>query len=289
MPLRSSPPSVWLADFSLVVCALFWGLGFVAKKSALFIYPTYWLLFFRFTGGALLMGVCFWRRIAAATRSDMTGGAVIGLFLFMGMAFQTLGLNYTSAGKQAFLTASYVIMVPLLLWGLRRIFPGWITIIGALICFSGMGLLTSDVSGSLNVGDVLTVIASLFFAGQIISTGYYAKNGDPMVLTFVQFLVSAVLSFFSGMFFNGAFTPQGTQGLLEIAYIIVFSTFLCFLVQNIAQKYTPTTHASILLSLEAVFGVLAGIVILKEVFTLRMGLGCLLIFSSVLLVELKKD
>jgi len=77
--------SVWQADLMLAACALFWGLGFVGMKSALEVYPTYWLLFFRFTGGALLMGACFSKRIAAAARGDLAGGAVMGVFLFMGM------------------------------------------------------------------------------------------------------------------------------------------------------------------------------------------------------------
>jgi drug/metabolite transporter (DMT)-like permease len=284
-----SPLAVWQADALLAGCALFWGLGFVWMKNALSVYPTFWLLFFRFTGGAVLMGACFFRRIAGASRSDLTGGVVIGLFLFMGMGIQTLGLNYTTAGKQAFITASYVIMVPLLLWGLRRVFPGWVAIGGALICFAGMGLLTSDVSGPVNIGDVLTTISALFFAAHIISIGYYAKNGDPFVLVFVQLLVSAVLSFFSGLAFNGPLVLQGTQALTEIACMIVLPTFCSFLFQNVGQKYTPPTHASIILSLESVFGVLCGILILKEVFTLRMIMGCCLIFAAVLLVELKKE
>ena len=281
--------SVWQADALLALCAFFWGLGFSVTKSALSIYPTYWLLFFRFTGGAFLIGACFFKRVAVAARSDLKGGAVIGLFLFLGIGTQALGLNYTSVGKQAFLTAGYVIMVPLLLWGFRRIFPGWIPIAGALICFTGMGLLTSDVSGPLNVGDVLTITAALFFAAQIIAIGYYAKDGDPFVLVFVQFLMTAVLSLCSATFFHGVPEFQGTQGFMQIAYLTLFSTFTCFLIQNVAQKFTPATHAAILLSMESVFGVLGGIVIMKELFTSRMIAGCCLIFAAVLLVELKKE
>ena len=287
--LKSPQFGVWLADLALVTCAFFWGFGFVAMKSALSVYPGYWLLFFRFTGGAFLMGACFRKRLYASARSDLRGGALIGVFLFMAMGFQALGLNYTSVGKQAFLTGSYVIMVPLLLWVLRRIFPGWAAIVGALICFAGMGLLTSDVSGPLNVGDVLTTVAALFLAGHIISIGYYAKNGDPMVLTFMQFAVAAVLSLCAALIFNGTLVLQGTQGLMEIAFMTVFPTFLSFLLQNVGQKYTPPAHASILLGLESVFGALGGIFILKEVFTARMALGCVFIFGAVILVELKKN
>lgn len=288
----ASPPPMlraWQANLLLVACAFFWGLGFVVMKNALDVYPTYWLLFLRFTGGAFLMGVCFFKRIVRATRGDLTGGAIIGVFLFLAMGIQTLGLNYTTAGKQAFLTGSYVVMVPFLLWGLRRTFPGWIAIIASLICFSGMGLLTSDVSGELNIGDVLSTIAAFFFAAHIIAVGYYAKDGDPMVLAFVQFLMTAVLSLFAGLIFHGPLELQGTQGLMEVVYSAVLSTFFCFLVQNVAQKYTTPTHASILLGLESVFGVLCGIFILKEVFTPKMALGCCLIFAAVLLAQLKKE
>ncbi|MDR2136812.1 MAG: DMT family transporter [Synergistaceae bacterium] len=280
----------WIAEGGLVVCAAIWGLGFVAMKDALSVYPASWLLFFRFGGGALLMGACFFRHIARATRSALKGGFFIGVFLFLGMSIQTWGLNYTTAGKQAFLTASYVVMVPLLLWGLRRVFPGWAAILGALVCFAGMGLLTSGMTGALNRGDVLTVASALFFALQIIAIGHYAGGAgskeDPLILTFVQFAVAAFLSLCWAFLFEGRLNPQGTRGLLEIFYVTVFCTFFCFLVQNVAQKVTPPAHASILLGLESVFGALSGVVLLNEPFSLRMGAGCGLIFGAILLVEL---
>jgi drug/metabolite transporter (DMT)-like permease len=149
-----------------------------------------------------------------------------------------------------------------------------------------MGLLASDISGPPNIGDVLTVIAALFFAGQIIATAHYAASGDPLVLTFVQFCVTAVLSFGTALAFNGFPAPRGSEGLGAIAFATFFCTFLCFLVQNISQKFTHPAHVSILLGLESVFGLLSGIVILREAFTLRMGVGCFLIFGAILFAEL---
>ncbi len=284
---RLSPEvRIWTADSLLVICAALWGLGFVAMKGALDIYPTFWLLFFRFGGATLLMGAVFFKRILKATRKDLANGAIIGCFLFLGMGVQTWGLNYTTAGKQAFLTASYVIMVPLIIWMLHRKFPGWPSVAGSFICFAGMGLLTSDASGPLNIGDILTVAAAVFFALQIIAIGRYAADGDPLVLTFAQFFVAAVFSLLSAPLAHGPLIIKGTQGLWYVFFATFFCTFVCFLIQNIAQKYTLSTHASILLGLESVFGVLSGIMILGEVFTLRMGVGCFLIFGAVLLVEL---
>ena len=277
---------MWLADAALLACAFLWGLGFVAMKSGLSVYSTWWLLFLRFGGGTLLMLLFFIKRIRRAAGGDLLGGAVIGLFLFLGMGLQTLGLNYTTAGRQAFLTAGYVVLVPLLLWGLRRLFPGWLTLASALVCFIGMGLLTSDLSGPVNFGDILTIASTFMFAGQIISIGHYAARGDPIVLTFVQFLVTAALSALVGLVSQEPFVWQGTRGLLEVGFATFFATFACFLIQNCAQKFTLPSHAALLLGLESVFGLLGGILLLGEIFTIRMAVGCLLIFSSVLSVEL---
>jgi drug/metabolite transporter (DMT)-like permease len=277
---------VWFSDGALVFCALLWGLGFAAMKDALSVYPTWWVLFFRFGGGTLLMGTCFFRSVAGITRRDLRGGADIGVFLFLAMGTQSLGLNYTTAGKQAFLTAGYVILTPLMLWGLRRIFPGWRSILSSLVCFAGMALLTSDAAEPLNIGDVLTIVCALFFAAQIVAIGHYAAGGNPMALTFVQMLVTAVLSFCAALFFNGPPLWKGAEGVPEIFFSTFFCTFLCFLIQNVAQKHTPATHVSILLSLESVFGVWGGVVLLGETFTLQMSAGCFLIFAAVLLLEL---
>jgi drug/metabolite transporter (DMT)-like permease len=293
-PRRLRGLGIWLADAALVFCAMLWGLGFVAMKDALSVYPTWWVLFFRFAGGALLMGACFFRNVAGLARSrsrsrsrkNLRGGAVIGVFLFLAMGTQSLGLNYTTAGKQAFLTASYVILVPLLVWGLRRVFPGWLSILSSLVCFTGMALLTSDAAEPINIGDVLTLVSALFFAAQIIAIGHYASDGDPMALTFVQMLVTAVLSLCAALFFNGLPLWKGAEGVPEIFFSTFCCTFICFLIQNVAQKHTSATHASILLGLEAVFGVLGGVLFLNEVFTRQMLTGCSLIFAAILLLEL---
>jgi drug/metabolite transporter (DMT)-like permease len=274
-----------VADAAMVMCAFLWGLGFVAMKGALSVYPTYWLLFFRFGGGVVLIGSCVFGFRVRLTRKDFFGGVVIGVFLFLGMSVQTLGLNYTTAGKQAFLTGTYVVMVPFLTWGFDRTFPGWPSIVGSVVCFVGMGFLTSDVAQPLNRGDVLTVISAVFFAAQIVATSRYASSGNPLALTFVQIGVTAILSLCGAVFFDGPLTLRGGEGLLAIGFAVFFCTFLCFLIQNIAQKYAPPVHASLLLGLESIFGLLGGVFLLGEAFTFTMGVGCVLIFAAILLVE----
>ncbi|MDD3513676.1 MAG: DMT family transporter [Synergistaceae bacterium] len=285
--MRLSPSlKTVIADISLVFVALFWGIGFVAMKDALDTFPTFWLLTLRFGSAALLMGILFRRRLAAITKEDIRAGAIIGVFLFLGFATQTLGLNYTTPGKQAFLTATYVVIVPFLSWGLRRIFPGALSFFASFICLVGMGMLTLQ-EGVLSIGkgDTLTLVCAFFFACQLIAIEYFAAKKDPMILALLQILMVCLLSLPAALVFETWPGFQGGSGLLSIAYTVVFCTIFAFAVQNTAQKFTPSTHTAILLSLESVFGALSGIYFLGEVFTPRMAAGCALIFVAVLLTE----
>ena len=276
----------FLADMSLALVALFWGIGFVAMKDALESYPTFWLLTLRFTGAFLLMALLFRKRLRRLKKTDCEAGAVVGVFLFLGFATQTLGLNYTTPGKQAFLTATYVVIVPFLVWGLRKKYPGWLSFAASFLCLAGMGLLTLQHGLSMGLGDGLTFLCAFFFACQLVAVEYYASKTDPLVLAILQIAIVALLSLPLALLFETwpGFLPGGA-GLWSIAYTIVFCTIIAFSIQNIAQKFTPSAHTAIILSLESVFGALSGIYFLGEVFTLPMAAGCVLIFISVLLTE----
>ncbi|MFA7620322.1 MAG: DMT family transporter [Aminobacteriaceae bacterium] len=272
-----------LADLSLVLIALFWGLSFVAMKDALDSFPTFWLLVLRFSSASILMCVIFWRRVISITREDVHAGVVVGFFLFLGYATQTLGLNYTTPGKQAFLTSTYVVIVPFLSWGFRRIFPGAISFVASLICLVGMAFLTLQENATIGIGDTLTFVCAIFFALHIIVIEYYVADRDPLILTTLQIVMVALLSLPVALLFESWPGFQGGSGLWSIAYTVILCTVIAFAVQNTAQKYTPSTHAAILLSLESVFGAFAGIYFMNEVFTPRMVVGCALIFIAVLL------
>lgn len=282
----SSPAKVFVADLSLAVVALFWGLGFVAMKDALEAFPTFWLLTLRFFSAAVIMTLVFRRPLAAASKKDLGAGALIGVFLFLGFAVQTMGLNYTSPGKQAFLTATYVVLVPLISWAVRRIFPGIISLAASALCLAGMALLTLQEGLNINVGDTLTLLCALFFAVHILAVERFAATTNPLVLAVVQIFMVGLLSLPLAV----ALEPWpglmgGGSALWSLAFTIFFCTIFAFIVQNAAQKFTPSTHTAIILSLESVFGAGAGIYFYGEIFTSRMALGCALILASVLLTE----
>ena len=278
---------VLFADISLLFVAIVWGSGFVVTKNALDLITPYYLLAFRFIIASLLLGIIFFKKIKKASIKDIKSGVLVGLFLFGGFASQTVGLNYTTAGKQAFITATNVVMVPFIYWGMSKKKPDNYEVFGAILCFVGIGILSLDESLSMGYGDFLTLICAIFFALHISSVGYFAKDSDPFVLAFVQIGTAAVLSTVFALIFDPRMVEIQSGAIIPILYLGVFSTLLAFLIQTLAQKYTSSVHTAIILSLEAVFGSVLALIFLKEPFTIRFIIGCLSILISVMISETK--
>ena len=277
-----------LADLGLLYCAFFWGASFVTMKILVGVYPACWLLFLRFSAGSVLLYLFFWRRIKEHLRSELKGGVIVGLFLFVAISAQTVGLNYIGGGRSAFISATYVLMVPLMVWALKKDFPGWVKLIAAMLCVLGMYMLTGeDVSEGSLLGDGLTVICALTFAVQVIVIAKYVRGGDPMTLSFVEFVSFSVFALAASLAFETRPVLLDTGSMPELLFTIIFATFGCYSMQVWAQKYADPSHATIIMSLESVFGLASSIIFLGESLTLRAGAGCALIFVSVLVSELE--
>lgn len=277
------------ADISLLLVAIIWGGGFIAVKDSLNAITPFYQMALRFGISTILMYLVFYKRVKRINKTQFKNGAIIGVFLFLGFAFQTVGINYTSAGKSAFLTAVYVVLVPFLQWLIMKRRPDNYSLTGALICLVGISLLTLQGGFSLGYGDSLTLICAFAFAGQILAIGKYVEMDDPLILTVVQLGVAAVLSLLVALFFEPIPTGMNLRAMGSILYLAIFSTTLAFLIQNIAQKYTTSTHAAIILSLESFFGAVFSVLFFKEIFTLAMVLGCGLIFIAIVTTETKLE
>ena len=277
-----------LADLGLLYCAMFWGLSFPTMKILVGIYPACWLLFLRFSAGAAMIYIFFHKRINASFRNVLKGGVIIGVMLFIAIAAQTVGLLYIGGGRSAFISATYVLMVPFMLWGIKHKFPGWLTIGAAVLCVWGMYLLSGDESSGPQgyIGDILTVICAFTFAVQVIAISRYAHDSDPIALSFVEFVSFAGVSFLSSLIFETPAEYLSFNGIPELIFTIVFATFGCYMMQIIAQKYAEPSHATIIMSLESVFGLASSVIFLNEAVTLRMLAGCALIFVAVIVSEL---
>ena len=276
---------VLFADLGLLLVALLWGAGFLFTKRGLDYITPLWMMSMRFVGATIIMSIVFYKNFRKISKSDLKAGLIIGIFLYIAFATQTIGLQFTSISNQAFLTATNVVFVPFLVWVVYKKAPDKFAFIGAALATVGIGLITLKEGLHLNVGDMWTLACAVFFAGHIVSIGFFAKDKDPIALTIVQFAVAAVLSLVSALMMEPLPAKIGSEAMLSVGYMVLASTLLAFLLQNICQKYTPSTHASLILSLESVFGTLVAVIFEGEMFNLQMAFGCITVFAAILLIE----
>lgn len=284
---KTSNKKTLRADLSLILVAVIWGSGFVATKTGLNHITPLYMLVFRFGISTILMSIIFYKRLRKTTFKDFKAGMVIGIFLFLGFAVQTFALQFTTTSKQAFITATNVVMVPFLYWIISKKKPSKYDVIGAIICFVGIGILSFESGFKMNIGDGLTLLCAVFYALHIVVIGYYAEDHDPILLTFFQVMWTFILSLIFAPIFEPMPSAITKEMAIPIIYLAVFSTTVAFLLQNTAQKHTSSTKAAIILSMESVFGSLLSFIVLKEPFTIKFFIGCTAILLSIITTETK--
>ncbi len=283
-----------LADLSLLLVAMIWGTGFVVTKGTLSGIGPMYMVAWRFLLGTFIVGAIAFKKLKTITKKDIIGGSIVGVILFFGFITQTIGMKYTTVGKSAFLTGTNVVMVPFLVAFLYKKWPDKFAIAGAVLCFIGVSLLSVGANSAglvsyelfhFNLGDIWTLVCALGFAMHITSNGIFAHKMDPMVLTFIQFVVTTILGFITAFMFEGMPVMPSRSTMMGIIYLGMFSTCAAFMIQTMAQRYTTTTHTAIILSLESLFGTILGIIVFSEPFTKVMAIGCLFIIISIITVE----
>lgn len=238
------------------------------------------------------MALAFPGRMKNLDRGSLTCGLIMGIFLTLAYLFQTYGIKYTTASKNAFITALYVVLVPFLYWKISKKRPGLNQIAAGLVAVIGLALLTLKHESGINLGDALTFLCGVCFAVHMICTEEYTKRCDPILLATVQVAAVGVFNWLLAPFLDGpgAFDPAillHKSLILGLLYLSLICTTVGFLIQTVGQKYLSANTVSLLLSLEAVFGTLFSVIFLGEVLTGRMILGCVLMFSALLLSELR--
>ncbi len=219
-------------------------------------------------------------------------GALIGVILFISYMLQTIGLKYTTASNNAFLTSVYVVIVPVVAYFIIKRKPDIFNAVAAVLVLIGIAFLTVDFTdfsigkSATFKGDMLTLLCAVFYAFQVTLIAHYARRHDPIVLAIVQVVVVAVLSTPAALFFEGTQLAVTASGIALLLYLALIATALCLVMQNVAQKYTTPTHAGLLMSLESVFGTLLGVVIMGDNISRQMGLG-FIIFIALIIAETK--
>jgi drug/metabolite transporter (DMT)-like permease len=211
-------------------------------------------------------------------------GILLGLILFAGATFQQTGIVYTTAGNAGFITGLYVILVPVFgifsgqkagvnLWG------------GAIIAAVGLYFLSLTESMTILKGDLLVLIGSVFWAIHVLYTGWLSPKTSALRLATIQYTVCAVLSLLSAFLFESNTFAGIYRAAIPLLYGGLLSVGVAFTLQIVGQKKAPPAHTAIILSLEAVFAVMGGVLILSETMTDRKWLGCSLMLAGMLLAQ----
>ena len=277
----------YIGEIGLIITAIIWGSGFVASAVSLEYYTPYQILAGRFLIGVTILCVLFYKRLKNIKRSTLIKGTILGLFLYIAFVLQTVGLQYTTPSKNAFLTAVNVVIVPFIGFLLYKRKIDMFELVGAVIALVGVAVLSLKLSSEINIGDLLTLCCAVGFAFHIFYTAKFVKDEDAVLLTIVQMAVAAVISWMVVLFKGETSFSLESEGLLPLLYLGIFSTTIAYLLQTVAQKYITETKAAIILSTEAFWGMAFSVAILSEVMTTKMIIGAVLILVAIVISETK--
>ena len=219
-------------------------------------------------------------------RNTIIGGICCGTFLTAASLFQQMGIVYTTAGKAGFITALYMLFVPILSFILFKKKNTWLVWTGVLIGVIGMYLLCITDDFSLTYGDMLVCICALLFSCHILCCDHFVRLGNPLFISAIQFTTVAVISSVAAFIAEEPSWQKVISAAIPILYCGIVSGGIGYTLQMIAQKYTDPTIASLLMSLESVFAVIAGALLLGERMTARELAGCIIMFAAIVLVQI---
>lgn len=276
-----------LAKIALFGAALIWGSSFIIVKDTVNVLPPNLLIAVRFCIACILLSLVFAKKLVLINRTYLWQGAIIGALLFAAYSTQTIGITDTTPGKNAFLTAIYCVIVPFMFWFFTKKKPDIYNIIAALLCISGIGFISLTSKFTVGFGDALTLIGGVFYAAHLVTVSIFGKDKDPILLTILQFFYAGIFGWIVTLTTESMPTHIAFGAVTSVLYLAFFCTAGALLLQNIGQKYTHPSAASIILSLESVFGALISVIFGYEVLTTRIFVGFAFIFIAVLISETK--
>lgn len=269
--------------------ALVWGASFFLLRDSLDVYPLFFVLAIRFFISGLLLLAIFFKRIVKMGKKNFFRGVLMGLVLTLGYIVQTYGLKISgSPSKNAFLTACYCMFVPFMAWAFLKKKPTVFNIIAAVMCLVGIGLISLSSDFSVNIGDMLSLLGSVFFALQIILGDKFIKDTDPYALVSVEVLtVGVICAVISPILESGQYASMRFP--VDMVFILLYLSLACTLgaqvSQIVGQKYVAPSDCALLLSLEGVFGALFGVLLGGDVLTVKLVIGFVLIFFAEIIGE----
>ena len=277
----------------LFAAALIWGFAFVAQSKGAESLDAFSFLTFRCWIAAICLFPIFVFRIKRVEHFDfsrfLTASLICGVFLFFAAASQQYGIAYTSTGKAGFITALYVVFVPVILLFKKNI-PSKLIVICLILSVLGLYLLCIDPHdfSNINKGDAFELICAFLFSLQIISVNYYVHFVDPILLSIGQLFVEALFSTLFMLLFGTVQVNMITAALPALLYTGILSSAIGFTLQIIAQSKINPTVASLIMCLESVFSAIGGWMILGQTLTTKEIIGCCIMFAAIVLSQFDK-
>ena len=279
------------AKLALLLATIIWGSTFFIMESTIQNIGIFWLLAVRFSLAAIILAIVLAKHLRVIDKGYLWRGFVMGALVILAYIFQTYGLadEATTPGKNAFLTAIYCVIVPFLACPFTRVRPDKYNITAAFLCILGITCIsvTGNDFSTVCFGDILTLLGGIFFSFHMIAVAAFSQNKNILLLTMLQFLFAGIIAWVPALIFETVPESIPPAGIAAIIYLTVMATCLCYILQNAGQKYTTPSTAALILSLEAVFGVLFSVVFTSETVTLKVLIGFILVFTSILVSELK--
>ena len=290
-----------LGNFLLILTALIWGCAFVAQSVGMeYVEPITFNGIRCIVGGIVLIiaNIVFdsikkkngtYHKPEKKEKKELIkGGIICGIIIFFASTIQQIGISQTTVGKAGFISVLYILIVPFLGLLMKQKLPKMIWPCCA-IAVAGLYFLCMNESFSVSNGDIIVLISAAAYAIHILAIGHFAPKVDCVKLSCFQFLVCGAISVVFMLIFEKPDFENIMKAWLPILYAGALSGGAGYTLQTVAQKWTKPSVASLLMSFESVFAVLAGAVILHQIPTLRESFGCVLMFISIILIQLSEN
>ncbi|SKB54631.1 Permease of the drug/metabolite transporter (DMT) superfamily [Lachnospiraceae bacterium] len=290
-----------LGNGLLLLTAFIWGTAFVAQRVGMDSIEPITFNAARMALAAIAVGAVAFilgRKNSAAEqvrtpekekkyrKYTITGGILCGIFLSIASILQQMGIVYTTAGKAGFITAMYMLLVPSIGFIAFKRKNTWLVWLAVLLGVIGMYFLCITEKFTLSYGDTLVCGCALFFSGHILCCDYFAPRGNAILISAIQFAAATVVSSVVALITEAPSMEKLISAAVPILYCGIMSGGLGYTLQIVGQKYTDPTIASLLMSMESVFAVIAGVIILNEKMTGREVIGCIVMFTAIILVQI---
>ncbi len=289
--------------FMLTLCAFIWGTAFIAQSiGGEYAEPLTFNCARSVLATIFLTGCCFlFDKLSGKNfnllgstetiykKKLIKGGITCGLFLSLAMLFQQIGIMYTTVGKSGFITALYIVLVPVLSYIVYHRAVSLLQGISVAIAAIGMYFICINEGFSINKGDFYTLLCAFCFAAQIIYVENIIKNLDGVRLSLIQFAVCSLVNGILMLFFENPSLTNIMLGWLPIAYAGIMSSGVAYTLQIVGQKHVSSVLACMLMSLESAFALLSGWLILGQAMSLREIFGCCLVFAAIILAQIPQE